>query len=169
MFCSLYKDRLQTLEEEEQSLLADVPTHREYLNMKQCLDDRFAQKLQEVNTEVGFQLKAHEQWAVAQRAQIWSQFFQAIREKREQTLESLNKQWYNIQTARRSAHSLTDYGLLFPKDPSQRVRNAIAYNSEVSALSGMAKYEGFPAGPEMKGASASELKSDLGAMDVSLA
>ncbi len=166
-FDSLYKDRLQRLEEEEQSLLADVPTHREYLNMKQCLDDRLGQKSQEGKTEFEFQLKAHEQWAVAQRAQIWSQFFQAIREKREQTLESLNKQWYSVQTARRSAHSLTDYGLLFPKDPSQRVRNAIAYNSEVSALAGVAKYEGFPAGPEMKGASTTELKSDLSAMDVS--
>ncbi|KAK3180353.1 hypothetical protein K4F52_008324 [Lecanicillium sp. MT-2017a] len=161
----LYKDRLERLEEEEQSLLADVPTHREYLNMKQCLDDRLGQKSQEVKTEFEFQLKAHEQWAVAQRAQIWSQFFQAIREKREQTLESLNKQWYSVQTARRSAHSLTDYGLLFPKDPSQRVRNAIAYNSEVSALAGVAKYDGFPTGPEMKGASTSELKSDLNAMD----
>ncbi|OAQ98060.1 hypothetical protein LLEC1_03005 [Akanthomyces lecanii] len=161
----LYKDRLQRLEEEEQSLLGDVPTHREYLNMKQCLDDRLNQKLQGVKTEFDFQLKANERWAVAQRAQIWSQFFQAVREKREQTLESLNKQWYDVQTTRRNAHSLQDYGILFPRDPTQRLRNAIAYNSEVSTLAGMAKYEGFPAGPEMKGASATEQKSDLSAME----
>ncbi|KAM3534586.1 hypothetical protein MY4038_002136 [Beauveria bassiana] len=161
----LYSEKLQRVEEEEQSLLADVPTHREYLNMKQCLDDRLNQRLQQVNTEFDFQLKANERWAVAQRAQIWSQFFQAVREKREQTLESLNKQWYDVQTARRNAHSLQDYGILFPKDPTQRLRNAIAYNSEVSTLAGMAKYEGFPAGPEMKGASALELKSDLSAME----
>lgn len=146
--------------------MADVPTHREYLNMKQCLDDRLGQKTQEVNTEFEFQVKAREQWAVAERAQIWSQFFQAVREKREQMLESLNKQWYDVQTARRSAHSVTDYGILFPKDHTQRVRNAIAYNTEVSTLAGLAKYEGFPAGPEMKGASAAELKSDLQAMEV---
>ncbi|OAA50111.1 Sds3-like protein [Beauveria brongniartii RCEF 3172] len=161
----LYTEKLQRVEEEEQSLLADVPTHREYLNMKQCLDDRLNQRLQQVNTEFDFQLKANERWAVAQRAQIWSQFFQAVREKREQTLESLNKQWYDVQTARRNAHSLQDYGILFPKDPTQRLRNAIAYNSEVSTLAGMAKFEGFPAGPEMKGASALELKSDLSAME----
>ncbi|KAM3436288.1 hypothetical protein MY4824_004439 [Beauveria thailandica] len=161
----LYTEKLQRVEEEEQSLLADVPTHREYLNMKQCLDDRLNQRLQQVNTEFDFQLKANERWAVAQRAQIWSQFFQAVREKREQTLESLNKQWYDVQAARRNAHSLQDYGILFPKDPTQRLRNAIAYNSEVSTLAGMAKFEGFPAGPEMKGASALELKSDLSAME----
>ncbi|OAA67561.1 Sds3-like protein [Cordyceps fumosorosea ARSEF 2679] len=161
----LYTEKLRRVEEEEQSLLADVPTHREYLNMKQCLDDRLNQRLQEVNTEFDLQLRANERAAVAQRAQIWSQFYQAVREKREQTLESLNKQWYDVQAARRNAHSLQDYGLLFPKDPTQRLRNAIAYNSEVSTLSGMAKYEGFPAGPDMKGASALELKSDFSAIE----
>ncbi|KAF3075487.1 hypothetical protein CFAM422_002374 [Trichoderma lentiforme] len=161
----LYKDRLQRLEEEEQSLHAPEPTHPEYLNMKQCLDDRLEQKLQAINTEHEYRLKALERRAVAQKAQIWGQYFQAIREKREHALEALNRQWYDVQSARRSAHSLPDYGLLFPKDPSQRVRNAIAYNTEVSTLAGLAKYEGFPAGPELQGASASELEADLALME----
>ncbi|OPB39211.1 hypothetical protein A0O28_0049170 [Trichoderma guizhouense] len=161
----LYKDRLQRLEEEEQSLHAPEPTHPEYLNMKQCLDDRLEQKLQAINTEHEYRLKALERRAVAQKAQIWGQYFQAIREKREHALEALNRQWYDVQSARRSAHSLPDYGLLFPKDPSQRVRNAIAYNTEVSTLAGLAKYEGFPAGPELQGASTSELEADLALME----
>jgi hypothetical protein len=169
MFCvfrdRLYKDRLQRLEEEEQSLLADVPTHPEYLNMKQCLDDRLNQKLSAVNNELELRIKAHERRTVAQRAQIWSQFYQAIRESRERSLEKLNKEWYDVQTARRNAHKLPDYGLLFPKHPAQRVRNAVAYNTEVSTLAGIAKYEGFPAGPEMRPASAAELEEDLAAMD----
>ncbi|PTB46649.1 hypothetical protein M441DRAFT_128008 [Trichoderma asperellum CBS 433.97] len=164
----LYKDRLQRLEEEEQSLHAPEPTHPEYLNMKQCLDDRLEQKLHAINTEHEYRLKALERRAVAQRAQIWGQYFQAVREKREQALEGLNRQWYDVQSARRSAHSLPDYGLLFPKDPAQRIRNAIAYNTEVSTLAGLAKYEGFPAGPELQGASASELEADLAAMEVSV-
>ncbi|KAL6868634.1 hypothetical protein J3F83DRAFT_761164 [Trichoderma novae-zelandiae] len=169
MFCifrdRLYKDRLQRLEEEEQSLHALEPTHPEYLNMKQCLDDRLEQKLRAINTEHDYRLKALERRAVAQRAQIWSQYFQAVREKREHALEALNRQWYDVQSARRSAHSLPDYGLLFPKDPAQRIRNAIAYNTEVSTLAGIAKYEGFPAGPELQGASTSELEADLAAME----
>ena len=111
-------------------------------------------------------MQAHERRAVAQRAQIWSQFYQAMREKREQALEKLNQQWYEVQSARRSAHSLPDYGLLFPKDPTQRVRNAIAYNTEVSTLAGLAKFEGFPAGPELRGASTAEIEADFGAIDV---
>ncbi|KAK1250199.1 hypothetical protein MKX08_010202 [Trichoderma sp. CBMAI-0020] len=161
----LYKDRLQRLEEEEQSLHAPEPTHPEYLNMKQCLDDRLEQKLQAIKREHEYRIKALERRAVAQRAQIWGQYFQAVREKREQALEGLNRQWYDVQSARRSAHSLPDYGLLFPKDPAQRVRNAIAYNTEVSTLAGLAKYEGFPAGPELQGASPSELEADMAAME----
>jgi hypothetical protein len=165
----LYKDRLQRLEEEEQSLLADIPTHPEYLNMKQCLDERLERKLQEINTEHEFRIKAHQKRAVAQRGQIWGQFFQAVRETRERALEALNQEWYEVQSARRGAHSLPDYGLLFPRDPAQQVRNAVAYNTEVSTLAGLAKYQGFPAGPEMRGVSAAELEDDLIAMDVSLA
>ncbi|KAM5525379.1 transcriptional regulatory protein DEP1 [Fusarium oxysporum f. sp. phaseoli] len=161
----LYKDRLERLEEEEQSLLASEPTHPEYLNMKQCLDDRLEQKLREINNEHEYRLKAHERRSVAQRAQIWGQYYQAVREKRERTLEALNQEWYDIQTARRSAHSLQDCGLLYPKDPAQRVRNAIAYNTEVSALATIAKYEGFPAGPEMTGATPSELEDDIAAIE----
>ncbi|KAM0353571.1 hypothetical protein ACHAPU_001583 [Fusarium lateritium] len=161
----LYKDRLQRLEEEEQSLLASTPTHPEYLNMKQCLDDRLEQKLREINNEHEYRVRAHEKRSVAQRAQIWGQYYQGAREKREKTLEALNQEWYDIQTARRSAHSLQDCGLLYPKDPAQRVRNAIAYNTEVSTLATIAKYEGFPAGPEMTGATSSELEDDLAAIE----
>lgn len=146
--------------------MAAVPSHPEYLNMKQCLDDRLDQKLREINKELDYRTKAHERKSVAQRAQIWGQYFQGVREKREKTLEALNQEWYDVQTARRSAHSLQDCGLLFPKDPAQRIRNAVAYNTEVSTLASIAKYQGFPAGPEMKGASASELEDDLAAIDV---
>lgn len=134
--------------------------------MKQCLDDRLEQKLSEINKELEYRMKAHERRSVAQRAQVWGQYFQGVREKREKTLEVLNQEWYDIQTARRSAHSLQGCGLLFPKDSTQRVRNAIAYNTEVAALATIAKYEGFPAGPETKGASAAELEDDLAAIEV---
>lgn len=146
--------------------MAANPTHPEYLNMKQCLDDRLEQKLREINQELEYRVRAHERRSVAQRAQIWGQYFQAVREKREKTLEALNQEWYDVQTARRSAHSLQDIGLLFPKDPTQRVKNAIAYNTQVSALASTAKYEGFPAVPEMKGASQVEFEDDMAAIEV---
>lgn len=135
--------------------------------MKQCLDERLARKLQEIDKEHELRMQANERRAVAIRSQIWSQFYQSVRERRETFLEALNKEWYDVQMARRSAHSVQDCGILFPKDPAQRVRNSVAYNTEVSTLAGLAKYEGFPAGPEMKGVTEAELADDLSLIEVS--
>jgi hypothetical protein len=121
----LYKDRLARLEEEERSLLADEPTHAEYLAMLRCLDERLEKKLAQFKKEHEFQVGAVARVDEAQRSHIWSQYYQEIRESREDTLESLNQQWYDVQAARRSAHSHTDQVLLFPKDPAQRARNAM--------------------------------------------
>lgn len=157
---------MQRLEEEEHSLLADEPTHHEFLNMKKCIDDKLAKSLREIAKENELKSKAHEKRFVAERSQIWSQFAQSVRDKREKTLESLNKEWYDVVAARRKAHSTPEYGVIFPKDQSQRVRNAVAYNTEVSTLAGMAKYEGFPAMPDIKGASNGEVQDDFAAIDV---
>jgi hypothetical protein len=165
----LYKDRLAKLEEEERSLLADEPTHPEYLAMMRCLDERLDKKLEQSKREHEFQMAATARVDHAQRGQIWSQFFQEIRDARESALESLNQQWYDVQAARRSAHgSHTDQVLLYPKDPAQRTRNAMSYSAEVSALAAVAKHEGFPAAPAMRGATAAETDSDLEAIRVRL-
>lgn len=134
--------------------------------MKQCIDDQMNRKIEEINKELEYRIKVQEKRAVAARAQIWSQYFQSVREKREKALEALNKSWYEVQTARRNAHSLPEYGLLFPRQQTARLRNAIAYNSEVSTLAGIAKYEGFPAAPDMNGASQAEAQEDLQAIEV---
>ena len=47
------------------------------------------------------------------------------------------------------------------------MRERQAYNMEVQILSGIAKYIGFPAAPEVKGAASSEMQQDLEAMGVS--
>ncbi|KAF3357351.1 hypothetical protein VdG1_05848 [Verticillium dahliae VDG1] len=160
----LYKERLERLEAEEQSLQSDNPTHPEYLLMRQCLDERLDNRMREVNREHELTIQALDRLSVARRAQIWGQFYQGIREKREQYLESLNQEWYETQNARRSAHSVPDYSIQFPTIPAQRTRNAVAYNTEVAYLAGLAKHEGFPAVPAMRGASATEIDDDLEAI-----
>ncbi|ROT41564.1 hypothetical protein SODALDRAFT_331310 [Sodiomyces alkalinus F11] len=162
----LYKDRLEHLEMEEQSLRAEPPTHSEYLLMKQCLDERLEARLRQINKEHELVIAALERVAVARKGQIWGQFYQGVREKRGQCLESLNREWFATQNARRSAHSVPEYGIHFPGDPAQRTRNAVAYNTEVSYLSGLAKHEGFPAVPAILGASSAEMEEDFEAMRV---
>ncbi|KAI1505278.1 Sds3-like-domain-containing protein [Biscogniauxia marginata] len=162
----LYEERLAQLNQEEAMLRADVPTHPEYLAMMQCIDARRDERIRIAERELGLKLEALERWGVAKRAQIHSQFFQSVRESRERILAELGQQWYDIQhERRRHANNVPEFGIRFPQSQSQRVRNALAYNKEVSILSGVAKYEGMPAAPNMKGASVQEQEDDFDAIN----
>ncbi|KAI1386700.1 Sds3-like-domain-containing protein [Hypoxylon trugodes] len=164
----LYEERLEQLNREEAMLRSDTPTHPEYLAMMQCIDARRDERVRVANRELELNVEALDRWAVARRSQIHSQYFQSVRESRETILAELGQQWYDIQHERRKqANNVPEFGLRFPQDPTQRIRNALAYNKEVSILSGIAKYEGMPAAPEMKGASIQELEDDFEAMNAS--
>ncbi|CAK7216799.1 Transcriptional regulatory protein [Sporothrix bragantina] len=161
----LYQERLDQLNQEEEMLLGDNPTHPEYLAMMQCVNERRDGKIRVIDTEFDFNMQTLKRWAVARRSHIHSQYFQSIRESRELVLEELGRQWYQIQQQRRRhANTIPDYGLQFPTSKTQRTKDAITYNKEVSVLSGIAKYEGFPAAPQIKGASTTQVDDDLEAI-----
>lgn len=165
----LYEERLKELEEEEASLTSDTPTHPEYIAMMECIDKRRDDSLKRSAVEFQFEIDAANRWAVARRAQIFSQFHQSVRESREKTMDELGKQWYEIQHERRkNANPIPDYGFRFPKDKAQQKKQAIARNKETSILAGIAQHHGFPAAPEVKPASESEIEDDFQAMRVSL-
>ncbi|GAB1310162.1 Transcriptional regulatory protein [Madurella fahalii] len=161
----LYQERLEQLNQEEAMLTSDNPTHPEYLAMLQCLEERRAEKIRISNLELQFKLSVLRHRAVAERAQIMSQFYQAVRESREKALEELGQEWYDIQQERRrAANTIPDYGIRFPATRGQAIRNAVSYNKEVSVLSGFAKHVGFPAAPSINGASDEQLEADLEAI-----
>ncbi|KAI0889249.1 Sds3-like-domain-containing protein [Annulohypoxylon maeteangense] len=162
----LYEERLEALNREEAMLRSDNPTHPEYLAMMECIDARRDERIRVANRELELNKEALDRWAVARRSQIHSQYFQSVRESRETILAELGQQWYDIQHERRKqANNVPEFGLRFPSDPTQRIKNALAYNKEVSILSGIAKHEGMPAAPDMKGATLQELDDDFDAMN----
>jgi len=161
----LYQERLEQLNEEEAMLTSDNPTHPEYLAMLQCLDERRAEKMKRSNIELQYKLSVLRHRAVAERAQIMAQFYQAVRESRDSTVAELGEEWYQIQQERRrAANTIPDYGIRFPATRTQAVKNAVSYNKEVSILSGFAKHVGFPAAPTINGASEEQLEADLEAI-----
>ncbi|KAI0537976.1 hypothetical protein GGR58DRAFT_321016 [Xylaria digitata] len=162
----LYEERLEQLNREEAMLRSDNPTHPDYLAMMRCVDARRDERIRVADRELELRIESSERWAVARRAQIHSQFFQAVRESRERILAELGQHWYDIQHERRkNANNVPEYGIRFPKSQAQRIRNALSYNREVSILSGIAKYEGMPAAPDMKGANPQELDDDFDAIN----
>lgn len=161
----LYDERLEQLNREEAMLREDKPTHPEYLEMMKCIDARRDEKLRISEKLREYELKALKTYAVARRSQILVQYQQDVRDIRERKLELLGKQWYEIQHDRRSyAGSVPDYTMKFPTRRSQQMHNQVAYSTEVSILSGVAKYVGFPAAPPMATATESELADDLAKM-----
>jgi len=149
-------------------LTNDNPTHPELLAMLQCLEDRRAEKIRRSSLELQFKLSVLRHRAVAERAQIMSQFFQAVRESRDTTVTELGEEWYQIQQERRrAANTIPDYGIRFPATRAQAIKNAVSYNKEVSVLSGFAKHVGFPAAPPISGASEEQLEADFEAINVS--
>jgi len=161
----LYQERLDQLNQEEAMLNCDNPTHPEYLAMLKCIEDRRQERIRLSEVELQLKLSVLRRRAVAERAQMMSQYYQAVRESREDVLEELGQEWYEIQQERRRyANTIPDYGIPFPTSKSQTIRQAVAYNKEVSIISGFAKHVGFPAAPAIHGASDDQLESDLEAM-----
>lgn len=161
----LYEERLAQLNEEEAMLTSDNPTHPEYLAMMQCIDSRRAERLRVADLEYRFNMTALDDWAVARRAQILTQYYQSARETRERYIDDLGREWYEIQHERRRvANPIPDYGFRFPKTKLEQKRHAVAHSKEVSILAGIAQHQGFPAAPDMKGATSAELEEDFEAM-----
>ena len=126
-------------------LRQDRPTHPDYLAMMQSIDARRDEKVRISEKLRELELETLKNYAVARRSQILVQYQQDVRDIREKRLEQLGKQWYEIQHDRRSyAGSVPDFALKFPTRRSQQILNQVAYSNEVSILSGVAKYIGFP-------------------------
>jgi len=162
----LFEERMEQLNREEAMLRAEEPTHPEYLAMMECVEARRKERIIIADRTFTRTMETVDRWAVARRSQIHSQYFQSVRESRERVLAELGQRWYDIQHERRkNANNVPEFGLRFPTNSQQRVRQAIAYNKEVSILSGIAKYEGMPAAPDMRGASSQELEDDFEAIN----
>lgn len=143
------------------------PTHPDYIMLKKVVDRHRDEKIEYEQTLLKFKLSALQKKAIAEKAQIHAQYMQNVRDIRETTLEQLQKESYQLQRERRNAEGdVPDYSYQFPTKRSQQIRNQTAYNTEVSILSGIAKYVGFPSAPEISAARPSEIEDDLHAMGV---
>ncbi|OIW35534.1 hypothetical protein CONLIGDRAFT_639803 [Coniochaeta ligniaria NRRL 30616] len=161
----LYQERLDQLNREEAMLLSPNPTHPEYLAMLSCIDARRDERIRVSTVELRMRMDLLKRKAVAERAQIMTQYHQGIRSSRERVLEDLGREWYEIQhERRRAANNIPDFGIRLPATKKETLRAAVAYNKEVSILAGVAKYQGFPAAPDIRGAREEEIEGDFEAI-----
>ena len=164
----LFDEKIMRFNDELTMLADSAIKHPELLGMSEMLRQRREDKIQYENKLLRYKLQSLQKRSIAEKAQIHTQYMQAVREIRDRNLEQANKEWYQIHRERRNRENdVPEYVYLYPVRKSQQIRHQTAYNKEVSLLSGIAKYRGFPAGPEMGGASANEIEEDLQNMGVS--
>ncbi|KAF1951895.1 hypothetical protein CC80DRAFT_495778 [Byssothecium circinans] len=141
--------------------------HPEYLAMIKCIDDRRAEKIAYERRLLRYKQNNLEVMTTAERHQLHSQYFQTVRDVREQILSDCNQRVFELQRGRRQLGAEeVDYMIKLPEKRSDQIRHQAAYNLEVSILSGVAKYRGFPAAPDIRPARPSEVDDDLRAMKI---
>ena len=165
----LVNESLASVEHELQLLNQPDCMHPEFLRQVSCIDDRRAKQIREANAFYRYRMQSVRQRTLGERAQLHSQYFQTARELRENMLYELGEDWYGIQKERRQQHQEGEERFLYklPSKKSAQIRQQAKYNQEVSVLSGVAKYVGFPAAPNISGVEGSGLEDDFKAMRVS--
>lgn len=164
----LCDEQIAQYERELEMLKQPQCVHPEYLAMIKCIDDRRSEKIAYETTLLEYKQKNLEVITTAQRHQMHSQYFQTVRHIREEILEECNRRVCELQRGRRTLGcDETDYMIKLPEKRSDQIKHQTAYNLEVSILSGVAKYVGFPAAPDISAARPSDIDDDLRAMKVS--
>ncbi|EMC93227.1 hypothetical protein BAUCODRAFT_26551 [Baudoinia panamericana UAMH 10762] len=167
----LYTERLASLTVELDLLTDPNSTHPEYLRLTACLNTRRDKQIREAESYYRYRLRSTRDRTIAERTQLHSQYFQRVREARERVLYGLGEEWYGIQRERRQQHQEGDEAFVFKFDGGRRgelLRQQARWNKEVSVLSGVARWVGWPAAPEVVGVDGEEAGGDLKAMKVSL-
>lgn len=142
--------------------------HPEFLAMMKCIDDRRAEKIAYETKLLEYKQRNLEIITTAERHQMHSQYIQTVRHVREDILEECNQRVFELQRGRRSLGcDETQYMIKLPEKRSDQIRHQTAYNLEVSILSGVAKYVGFPAAPNISTARPVDIDDDFRSMKVS--
>src|ERR1700733_12219429 len=164
----LYEERIAALNSELAQVTGPNPTHPELLRQVHCVQQYRDEKFDIEQKLLVFKIGALKRKSVAERSQIHSAYFQTIRDVRERHLERASEHFYRIQRDRfKTDQSIPNYSVPFPTRRSQQITQQTAYNKEVSVLSGVAKYIGFPAAPDIASARTGEREEVMEKMGVS--
>lgn len=166
-FSRLYDEKIARCNAELAMLESTTPTHPELVAALDVIDNHRDKKIQYEDTRIKFKLESLQRESMAEKAQAHSQYMLDVQDTRERHQDKLNEAFYQIQRERRSADtSAPSYMYHFPTKRSEQIRRQTAYNKEISILSGVAKYVGFPAAPDLKRLKQDEIDEDLKAMGV---
>ncbi|KAH8732920.1 Sds3-like-domain-containing protein [Phaeosphaeriaceae sp. PMI808] len=163
----LCDEQIAQYERELEMLKQPNCDHPEYLAMIKSIDERRIEKILYETKLLEYKQKNLDVIYSAERHQLHSQYFQTVRHVREEILEECNQRVFDLQRGRRLLGcDESQYMMKLPEKRSDQIRHQTAYNLEVSILSGVAKYVGFPAVPDISAARPSDIDDDFRAMKI---
>lgn len=99
------------------------------------------------------------------REQLHQQFMKEIADSRAALLLRTTEEWYRVNRERRAMDTLVpEYTYRAADSPTAQLHEFASVNHEIALLTGISKYIGFPAAPEIKPLSEDELQDDLYAL-----
>jgi Sds3-like len=150
-------------------LSASKPSHPEYLRQLECIKKYRDEKFDTEQKLLVYKIQSLKTKSVAQRSQIHSAYFQTVRDVREKHLDKIGERLTRVRRDHiKTEEKIPNYSIPFPTRRSAQVTQQTSYNKEVSILSGVAKYVGFPAAPNVTPAFQAEMDEDMEKMGVSL-
>ncbi|KIV85889.1 hypothetical protein PV11_01541 [Exophiala sideris] len=163
----LYDERIAAINHELALLSESKPSHPELLRQVEVVQKYRDEKFEVEQKLLVYKIGALKNKAVAERSQLHTQYFQTVRDIREKYLERISEHFYRIQRDRFKADStIPSYTIPFPEKRSTQIIQQTAYNKEVSILSGVAKYVGFPAAPELAASKQKDVEDDIQKMGI---
>lgn len=165
----MFASRMQQLNHELEQLQHDPMSHPEYAAAMDAIDRRRDEQVRQARATLDYKIKSLQNRSVAERAMAHSQYVQEVAQIRDACLEQAGNEWYRIQKARRQGDdSEFEQRFHYDTDRTKQVARQTAYNMEVSILSGVQKYVGFPAAPAIDGVGVQEAEEDLRRMGITV-
>lgn len=163
----MFASRMQQLNQELEQLQHDPMTHPEYAAAMDAIDRRRDEQVRQARATLDYKIKSLQKRSVAERAMAHSQYVQEVAQIRDACLEQAGNEWYRIQKARRQGDdSEFEQRYHYDMERSKQIARQTSYNTEVSILSGVQKYVGFPAAPTLDGVGIQEAEEDLRKMGI---
>jgi len=157
------------LNDEIAQLSAPRPSHPEFLRQLECIWRYRDEKFETEQKLLVYKIKSLKTKSVAQRSQIHSAYFQTVRDVREKHLDRIGERLSRVRRDHvKTDEKIPSYSIPFPTRRSTQITQQSSYNKEVSILSGVAKFVGFPAAPNVTSAFQAEMDEDMEKMGVSL-
>jgi hypothetical protein len=157
---------LRQVEREIELLEQSNCLHPDFLAQLRCVDERRDQKVKHEDTLLQYNLQSLGIKTVAERQQLHSQYFQDVRQIRDDAIDAGYKELYALQRDRRKFFTDPTDSMLYNPNRAEQIRIHTRINHEISLLAGIAKHIGFPAAPDMSVVLQDDAQQDLHQMGV---